>query len=457
MLKRTAMSGLVEWANNSNKKPLLVKGMRQVGKTTLIVEYAKNHHEGDYIYIDMFDSTNKDLFSLSIKELFETIERKFSKKINKHTLLIIDEVQEAEDAYLFIKRLHDSDYPNNLICSGSYIENIVIQKKYRIPMGCYDQLIITPLSFYEFYLNSENVDDLLYVKKCILSNSRIIGEVHRKLLLKLDDFLIIGGMPGVVKEYVSGLSGENFSNLDDILNLLALSQREEIIRGLSKPNERKVLSIYNSIPSSLTKTSGTKMHKLKYVNQSNKKVSFSTYAESISILTRSRILLSIKQSTTNSTIIDYQNNSQKLVYSDTGFLSNAIGMSNTIDIVRNKKDYKGYITENYVATELSRMSKNYVSYWYAKGNQTSHKSYEVDFIHTIDKTNIVVPIEVKSGINVKSISSLNKYTSLYNPEYIIILSGRTFSYDEDKGIFKIPLYAIWIIDELIKKHSKNIW
>ena len=452
MLKRTSLKQLIEWGNKKDKKPLIVNGMRQVGKTTLIKEYANTYFKNNFVYLNLFDKEDYDIFNNGLETTLQAIQSIKGIELTKNTLIIIDEVQESESAYMFIKALHDSDKPNNLICSGSYIENHVIQNNFKIPMGCYETLTIYPLSFKEFLINKGEESSLKVAKSNILSNSKVNATIHNKLLSVLDEYLLIGGMPNIVNTYINNIG------MDDVHTLIAnqledlqQQQRVDITRGLSKPDAKKTIAVYDSIKNTMTKTTGFKLGKFKYASIDTKTPNANKYVDSIATLTRSKVLLSVRQVLSDNYKIDDSNKNAKYIYSDLGFLSNTLGMGNAKRIIKDKEKMKGYITENFVAIELQHL-KQPIKYWYKPKDKESlsNNTYEVDFIHYNVKKTLSIPIEVKSGTNVSSRSSLSMYKSIYKPRYSIIISRKNFNNDKEHSVIKLPLYALHLMDELIE-------
>ena len=448
MLQRECMNDLISWGNNKYKKPLLVKGMRQVGKTTTIKQYARDFFPNNHVYLNLFEEDDLSIFNGGLDEIYATIEAVKGITINDDTLIIIDEVQKSETAYIFIKLVHDSNKSNNLICSGSYVENAIIQKKYDIPMGCYDELILYPLTFYEYAINKNEGKLLQSAKNSILSNNQVNRVVHNRLLILLDEYLLIGGMPNIVNMFINTIGGDDvYDYITNELDKLQNDQREDIQRFLYKPDKAKVLNIYNSIETTMKRTDGAKIDKLRYKDIDIKKPSFEKYESALKVLTRSKVLIAIQQTTNNDIKVDSTNKNIKLVYSDMGYLSNSIGFYKILDIIKNKETEKGYITENFVAIELQHHNKD-VSYWY-KGRDDKSNSYEVDFKYYNKTTKSIIPIEVKSGIYINNISSLKKYIKLYFPSNSVVLSRKNISINHETNIINFPLYAIWILNEYL--------
>ena len=439
MLVRTAMDDLLKWGNNKNRRPLIVNGMRQVGKTDLIKKYGEKYHVNNYIYIDMFDPASHGIFNNTFESVFDSLEEFSGKVITNETLIIIDEVQNSEQAYMFIKALHDSERPNNLICSGSYIENTIILKSYKIPLGCYQELTISPLSFYEFVLNQVNGEKLLgYTKNAIMNQGALQKATHNKMLKLLNEYFIIGGMPNIVNTY---LANNDKNTIFDMVSELQNGQKNDIIRNLSVPNQNKVLEIYNTIPKTMVNDKGLEhISKFKVVDVGSANANVKKYKPALDILTRSRVLTAIKHIDNESVI--------KLIYSDMCFITKAFGLDVMEDIIyKNGLDgVKGYIIEGFVALELSSYFKqNTLNY---KRWKNSSKYYEINFIY---KNNI--PLEIKSKTKWKNNKSLNTYIKNFKPDISFVISMKNFVNMPNNERIRFPLYAIWLLDEYILKYK----
>ena len=439
MLKRTAMVDLLKWGSDKNKRPLIVNGMRQVGKTDLIKKYGEKYHTNNYIYIDMFDPAAHGIFNNTFNNIFDSLEEFSGKVITDTTLIIIDEVQDSEQAYMFIKALHDSPRPNNLICSGSYIENTIILKSYKIPLGCYQELTINPLSFYEFVLNQVDGEKLLhYTKNAIMNQRELQKTTHNKMIKLLNEYFIIGGMPNIVNTY---LANHDKNTIFDMVGELQSGQKIDIIRNLSVPNQNKVLEIYNAIPNTMTTEKGIEhIAKFKVVDIGSPNANIKKYKPALDILTRSRVLTAIKHIDNESVV--------KLIYSDMCFITKAFGLDVMEDIIyKNGLDgVKGYIIEGFVALELrSYFKQNTLNY---KRWKNSSKYYEMDFIYKGE-----IPLEIKSKTKWKNNKSLNVYVKNFKPYISFVISMKNFINMPDNERIRFPLYAIWLLDDYILKYK----
>ena len=439
MLIRTAMDELLKWGNNKDRRPLIVNGMRQVGKTDLIKKYGKKHHTNNYIYIDLFDPATNDIFNNKFDVVFDSLEEFSGKEITDKTLIIIDEVQNSEQAYMFIKALHDSQRPNNLICSGSYIENTVISKSYKIPLGCYQELTISPLSFYEFVLNQKDGDKLLgYTRNAIMNQRELQKGTHNQMIKLLNEYFIIGGMPNIVNTY---LANHDKNTVFSMIQELQDGQKNDIIRNLSVPNQTKVLEIYNAIPKTILSDKGIEhIDKFKVINAGSPNANTKKYKPALDILTCSRVLTAIRH-------IDNED-IMKLIYSDMCFVTKAFGLDEMEDIIyQNGLDgVKGYIIEGFVALELrSYFKQNALNY---KRWKSSSKYYEMDFIYKGK-----IPLEIKSKTKWRNNKSLNTYIKDFKPSISFVVSMKNFINMPNNERIRFPLYAIWLLDEYILKYK----
>ena len=448
-LKRTIENDILKWYQNKDKRPLLLNGMRQVGKTTTILNFLEEHCSNNYIKLNLLEEKDKQIFenSGSYEEILINIEASTRKKINEETIIFIDEVQESKNAYYFIKLANDNPaYNNNLICSGSYINNHVLQNGYKVAYGSYQELIMYPLTFYEYALNKGLELEIKHVESAINNRKRILTQVHNKLLSVLDEYILIGGMPAIVSTY---LEIGNLEVVISILSTLQDQQRIDIQRGLNKASQGKVLQIYDSIKNTFNRTEGLEVPKLMFSDiDKESKARYSKYKNELEILLRSNILTPIYQ--INDPYINNTDSKKlKLVYSDMGFLAKSIGHNNLEQALKNKELILGYITENFVALELQTYhSPKKVKYWYKpkiKNSKSTVNPKEIDFIYN------GLPIDVKAGTNANASPSMKEFNRLYNPKYSIIISRKNFTIDHDAKRIKLPLYALWMLKRIIEK------
>lgn len=437
-MRRKIYQNLLDWKNTKdNNKPLIILGARQVGKTYIINEFCKNEFV-NYVKINFLE--NKEL--LNLYNLDINSENRFNKlKVligmdleKENTVLFVDEIQESE---IFISELKFicENYPNvKIVCAGSLLGVKLKRSQFSFPVGKVNMIQLFPLDFEEF-LMSLNEDLLIKeIRKCYESNQEISLPIHEKCINYYRIYNICGGMPESVLNIVN-------NNLDvikydkQILSNIVESYFKDMDKYVSNNAEAlKNERIYKSIPYQIANDS----KKFQY-SKVSKGAKSRDYELPLDWLLASNIVLKSDSITLPEIplkgFIDVD--TFKLFINDIGILNYLLDINYYDILADNLSLYKGPIAENYVATQLSASSIN-LCYW--KSDNTS----EIDFlIYTKDG---IIPLEVKSGLNLQS-KSLNVYKDKYNPKYSIKVSLKDFGYNKKDNIKYIPLYAIFCIEK----------
>jgi uncharacterized protein len=424
-MKRTMYNTLLLWKNSPKRKPLIIKGARQVGKTWLMKEFGNNEFE-NCVYINFESSERlKNMFvsDFNIQRIINVIEIETNQKINfANTLLIFDEIQEAEKGLTALKYFFENDPKLYIIAAGSLL-GISLQKETSFPVGKVDILQMQPMSFFEF-LDSIGKSQLLNF--LIQKKWEIIVTFHDHLIEILRLYYFVGGMPEAVLSYI-----EN----NDLQEVRAI--QEKIIIGYENdfakhaPNELvpKIKLVWHSILSQLAKENRKFVYGL-IKNGARAK----EFEIAINWLTDAGLILKINR--IEKPVLPLKayadSNAFKLFLLDVGLL-NAIGkIDKKILLEKNTilTEFKGAMTEQFVCQQL--ISKTELFYWTLR-NGTA----EIDFV--IQKNEIIIPIEVKAEQNLKA-KSLKVYFEKYDPK----LSIRTTMnpYKNDVWLENIPLYGI---------------
>lgn len=433
-MKRKYLEDLINWKKEENKKPLLVYGARQVGKTYLINEFGKNYYK-NVIYIN-FESNYevKNIFSNNLipEELIKNLEIFFNEKIEEeNTLIFFDEIQSCPEALTSLKYFCESTYQYNIIGAGSLLGVHIKKTDSSFPVGKVDFLTIYPMSFDEFLNNSGNDLLCLEIRKAFEEDKPLSTILHDKALKLYEDYLIIGGMPEVVAKY---LETNSFIECIDVQNSILSSYKSDISKYASSTDSNKILSTFNSIPVQLAKDNKKFQYKLVQKGGTG-----NIFAESILWLINSGIVNKCVKTKSLIPLSMYEDlESFKLYMGDIGLL---IYFSNfPIYLIQNvtnaNVDIIGSFVENYVACSLKNNNLN-LNYW--QNDFTS----EVDFLLQ-SKKGLIIPLEVKADTHVKS-RSLNNYINEYKPEYSIRVSKKNFGFVN--GIKSVPLYAVYCIDD----------
>ena len=434
-MKRNIYEDLLKWKNNKNKKPLLIVGQRQVGKTYVTKRFAEREYS-DFVYLNFMEDPNLDhIFndSLNPKIVYKNLEILLNKNINKETLLLFDEIQESNRVLTFLKFLEESDYSNNLIATGSWVEAALFFKKISFPVGKVDRLKMFPMTMDEFIENAYSKKLIDEIKECFDKKHPINDLLHKKLLNIYSEYLYIGGMPEIVKNYID--SDKKINDIEKINNLLS-NIRDSYINDLAKYSTNnkitKMLSIYDSLANNLNKS----YNKFKYRIIKNKSQA-RDWREEIDFMCIANVTIPTFKVEKPSIPLEgyYDTKHFKLYFFDVGFLRSKANIQREA-LIKGKFDYLGWVTENFVACHLNNYYHK-LFYWYKE-------PYEVDFL--IETKNSVIPVEVKSGRN-KRAKSLHHYITKYGPNYAIIISQENFSFT--KTIINIPVYAVFLFKDII--------
>jgi len=432
-MQRKAMQNLIEWKNKEKRKPLLLYGARQVGKTYLLKEFGKEYFLNT-IYVN-FETNN--IVSKIIEEdispdyIIKNLEIAFNQKIDKdNTLIIFDEIQKNTKALTSLKYFYEDAPEYHIIGAGSLLGVYINKKDFSFPVGKVEFLTIYPMTFDEFLINTNNSLLLDTIKDCYKNNEKMNETLHEKAISLCYDYLIIGGMPEVVREYVS--TGSVMSAIDYQRGIIE-SYKADVTKYSENANEaNKILAAFQSIPVQLAKDNKKFQYKLVLKGGTS-----SIFGNSINWLKNAGIVNACTKTKIGVPLKMYEEvDSFKLYMNDIGLLTNLsefpIYLIRNIDAVN--ESMIGMLCENYVASSLVHNGFN-LNYW------KSDYDSEVDFILQSEK-GLIIPLEVKSGSNTKS-KSLNSYVSEYSPKYSIRASLKNFGFKNN--IKSIPLYAMFCV------------
>lgn len=432
-MKRLIIDELVKWKNSSNRKPLLLKGARQVGKTYTLLEFARNYYD-NYVYLHFEGNlkTLNEIFSpdLNPKRIIEEISV-YSKKtiLPNKSLIIFDEIQASELALTSLKYFAEEAPEYHIIAAGSLLGIAINRGEFSFPVGKIDMLTMYPLSFKEFLIATNN-NKLIQKILDAYNQLKPLNDVYHNLSIDLyKKYLVVGGYPEVVRTYLE-------TNDLDSVRAVQADISESYISDMSKyatPNETiKSIAIFNTLPSQLAKENT----KFQYATiKSNARAK--DYELSLQWLIAANVVLENVKITEGKLPLSIyeQLDSFKIYYSDVGLLCFKSGILPQ-DILINSSisdKARGLLAENYVAEQLIIQGYK-LNYWESNGRA------EVDFV--IRQDDSVIPIEVKSANNVRA-KSLKIFIDKYVPKYSIRISTKNFGFEN--GIKSIPLYAIFCL------------
>ena len=432
-MERNIMQELVAWKNlKKDRMPLLLYGIRQVGKTYILREFGDRYFKNS-IYVN-FERMQMvaDFFEgeLSPDRIIRLLEEYFSQKvIPEETLLIFDEIQACERALTSLKYFCEEAPEYHVTAAGSLLGVAINRESYSFPVGKVITKTLYPLRFDEFlYALGQN-----HLVSLIWEHYNEMKEMpettHQEILHWYDRYLFIGGMPAVINQYKER---ESLINVPEMQSLILNAYTADMAKYTSNSESTKIRNAFHSIPAQLAKENKKFQYKL-----IRKGATAGLFGDSIAWLIFSGVALSCEKVTRgeNPLIAFRDVSSFKLYLSDVGLLSAFTGIMPE-DIIRNtlSEIYKGALTENYVAQTLAAAGYH-LYYW-----TSDAPAVELDFL--IQKKGKIIPIEVKSGENINS-KSLKHFQKLAQPEKMIRLSRKNFG--SDGTVWAIPLYAAFCL------------
>lgn len=424
---RIAIEKLYKWKNSKRRKPLIIEGARQVGKTWLMKEFGKQAY-ADTVYIN-FDSNSRmaDLFSadLDTDRLIMGLELYAGRKINPdNTLLIFDEVQEVPRALASLKYFYENAPQYHIVCAGSLL-GIALHQGTSFPVGKVDFLKLYPLSFSEFLMATGNERFAELLKK---QDYEMITSFKQTYIDALKHYYFVGGMPEAVQSFAES---KDFNEVRAIQKRILAAYEQDFSKHAPNEIVPKIRMLWNSIPSQLARENKKFIYGL--VREGGRAREYET-----AIMWLSDCGLVHKVSRVNAAGIPlkaYEDlKAFKLFIVDVGLLGCMTGLRQRtlLDGDDLFVEFKGALTEQYVCQQLKTIEDLGIYYY-----TNDRGSCEIDFV--VDTGEQIIPIEVKAETNLRA-KSLKTYRERFEPE----LSVRTSmaDYKKEDWLLNLPLYAI---------------
>ena len=430
---RKVYQDLLNWKENSDRKPLILQGPRQVGKTYILNTFGEREY-ANVVYCNFEkDEQLKTFFDMDFnpKNIIAKI-KNYKKKevIPDHTLIIFDEIQSCPKAVTSLKYFCEEANEYHLVASGSLLGLSVYREQYSFPVGKVQFLNMYPMDFEEFLLAKGEQYLVEIIKNGYKTNNPLENAFHEKALNLYKEFLYIGGMPEVVNEAITNGNYEIIRDKQQFILDAYFNDMGKYNRSSEIPKTRLV---FKNISTQLAREN----RKFKYSDiktggrarefeQSIEWVCYAGIANQLYRLDQVKLPLEANKSLDDFKFymcdVGLCSASQKIIIDDILFDNSDFN------------DFKGGLTENYVNNQL-KVNKFDLYYW------TSKNQAEVDFITRIGTD--IIPIEVKADNNVRS-RSLSVYVKEYNPKYAIRISSKNFGFENN--IKSVPLYAVFCIE-----------
>jgi len=424
---RTEVNSLIKWKNAQNRKPLIIRGARQVGKTWLMKEFGKSEYK-QTIYINFESSAHlKNIFEsdFDIQRIITALQIETGIIATKHdTLIIFDEIQEAPKAITSLKYFYENEPDYHIVAAGSLL-GVTLHRQISFPVGKVEFLDLYPLNFIEF-LKALKQDSLLSLLES--SDVELIKSFKSKYIDYLKQYYFIGGMPEAVQSFVLN---NDFSEVRNIQKNILQSYEQDFSKHAPIEIVPRIRMVWNSIPSQLAKENRKFIYGL--IKEGARAKDFEL---AINWLTDSGLIHKIhrinKPAIPLKAYIDLS--AFKLFTVDVGLL-NAMGNIELKTLLEGNAiftEFKGAVTEQFVLQQIICNQAIDIYYWSA-----DKSTAELDFV--VQYKNTVIPIEVKAEENLQA-KSLKVFHQKYNPEMAIRTSMS--DYRKESWLTNIPLYMI---------------
>lgn len=424
---------LKEWKESPYRKPLILQGARQVGKTHSVLTFGKNEYENVAYFNFETDIRLKETFEENINPdyLIPILSRLSNQTIIKDkTLIFFDEIQLCEKALTSLKYFYEQAPEYHIIVAGSLLGIAVNRQEFSFPVGKVDIKTLYPMDLEEFLLAMGEEELIKSIKKSFEENIPMPSVLHNVALEYYRKYLVVGGMPECVSKF---RETQNYTLIRHTQDMILLSYLNDMSKYNVTNEIKKTRLVYDNITVQLSKENTKFQYKL--VKSGGRASEFENAIEWLilsGITSRIYGLEDIMKPLEN-----YKNTEAFKIYvSDVGLLcaKKEIIPEDILYLSNELNDFKGGMTENYVNIQLN--VKEYTQYYW----KAPKGAYEIDFI--IMREGKIIPIEVKSVDNTRS-KGLDYYIKRYQPEYAIKISTKNFGFEN--GVKSIPLYAVFCI------------
>lgn len=429
---RKIMDYLKEWKHSEHRKPLILQGTRQVGKTYSILEFGRTCYENvAYFNFETNPKLNETFAeNISPDYLIPILSHIAGQTIiREKTLIVFDEVQLCERALTSLKYFCEDAPEYHIIVAGSLLGVAVNRTRFSFPVGKVDMKTLYPMDMEEFMLAMGEEQLVELIKKCFQTDTPMPAALHDAAMQLYRQYLVVGGMPECVMQFIQT---KDYILVRNTQNTILASYLNDMSKYNNLNEIKKTRLAYDNITVQLSKKNTRFQYKL--IKKGGRASEFENAIEWLclsGIVSQVYKVEQIKKPLENYRDID----AFKVYVSDLGLLCAKKGLmaNDILYMVKELDDFKGGMTENYVNVQLS-INGYHMYYW------KSARGAEIDFV--IQREGKLIPIEVKSADNTRA-KSLKVYMDTYEPDYAIKLSAKNFSFEDRKKI--VPLYAAFCI------------
>ena len=444
MIQRKALQVLTDWKESKSRKPLVIRGARQVGKTTLVKEFAKTYDV--FLDLNLEKPADRKLFEdyENVHELITAIFfHKKQKRNGEKTLLFIDEIQFSKPAVAILRYFYEEANELHVIVAGSLLETIIDVRKISFPVGRVQFMALRPCSFLEFLDGTNNHFDIELIKKIQVEKG-----VHDRVIKAFHNYTLIGGMPAIVSQYAKT---NDVISLKETYASLLLSYQDDVEKYTKNANLTRIIRTILSV--GWASAGGViTFERFAGTAYSSKEISaaFRTIQKAM--------LLDLIYPTSETQLPLLQNFKKrpKLVWLDTGLVNFAAGVQYEIFSVSDIQEvWRGRIAEHIVAQELLAYSDNLLEnriYW---RRDKDGSEAEVDFVYSYH--GLAIPIEVKSGHNSK-LKSLHLFMESAPHNLAVRVWSQPFSVDEVSTkngkkfkLINLPYYYLSVLEKILNQ------
>ncbi len=446
MFQRNINKFLTEWNNRKNRKPLVIRGARQVGKTSAVNLFAKDSFK-TYIYINLELADNLALFSRMnpVREVIQGIQLKFNKKIiPRSTLIFFDEVQNSSVAMNQLRYFYEEMPDLHIVAAGSLLEVKMKSEGFSFPVGRVEYCYMFPVTFEEFLSALEETETLHYINS-IKPGKKIPTEIHNTLMKQYHEYLLVGGMPEAVARYAETKS---LIDVDPVYESILTGFKDDVLKYASIAKTKYIQYLIE--------------HASKYIGLSIKYENFGgsgfhsrEMSEAFDVLEKAMVISRVYASASRQLpLINNLKKSPKLLYLDTGLVNYQVGLRTKIMNIQDiNAVYHGQLSEQIVGQALlslaTRKSIN-LSYWY---REQKGSISEIDYL--ISSNNKLIPIEVKSGKS-GTLKSLHNFIEESRNNFAVRIYSGVMGIEKIRTpnrkqftLFSIPFYLLHRIEQLL--------